>query len=107
MKTAQRCPACGRKQKRSNEANRFYWLLLHAIADKIKPNGEQYSVETWHHWAKMRFLGAEEIKMPNGKTLILPHSSADLDKGEFHEYVTQLEQWAAEHDVWLADMEMT
>ena len=37
--------------------------------------------------------------MPNGKTLLLPHSTAELDKSEFQEYVTQLEAWAAEQDM--------
>jgi hypothetical protein len=102
---SERCPTCKRRLKRSSEANRRYWLLLHTISDKLKPQNVQHSPEVWHHWAKMRFLGAEEIKLPNGKTLIMPHSSAELDKAEFQDYMEQLEAWAAEHDVYLDELE--
>lgn len=101
-----RCPTCNRVKKRSPEANRFYWMLIHAIAEKLKPQGQQYSAETWHTWAKMKFLGAEEIKLPNGKTFIKANSTAELDKGEFQDYVQQVEAWAAEHGVYLDEMEM-
>lgn len=46
------------------------------------------------------------MKLPNGKTLIVPHSTAELDKGEFHEYVMQVEAFAAERGVYLEDMEL-
>lgn len=101
-----KCPTCHRTIKRSNEANRRYWLLIHTIADEVKPNGESYSPETWHHWAKTRFLGADDVKLPNGKTLVMPRSSADLDKAEFAEFMEQVEAWAAERGVYLDGMVM-
>jgi hypothetical protein len=101
----ERCPTCGRRHKRSHPQNARYWLLIHAIADKIKPQNVQHSPEVWHCYFKSKFIGCDEVVMPNKKTLLLPRSSADLDVGEFAEYMTQVEQWAGEHDVWLADME--
>lgn len=100
-----RCPTCKRKVRRSNAANAHYWLLLHMVADKLKPNGEQYSAETWHHWAKLKWLGGDDVKLPNGKVIVVPKSSAELGKDEFHEYVFQVESWANEHGVYL-DEEM-
>lgn len=99
-----RCPTCRRKVKRTNEANRYLWLLLHTIAEKITPNGEQYSAEAFHEYFKQRLLGAEEIKMPNGKVWLRSHSTADLDKSEFQDYVQQIEAWAAERGVYVDDM---
>ncbi len=100
-----RCPTCGRKARRSSDQNRHYWMLIFAIADKLKPKGEQYSAETWHTYLKTRFLGADDVTLPNKKTLLIPKSTADLDKHEFAEYVTQVEAWCAEHDVYLDELE--
>ncbi len=99
-----RCPSCGRLEKRSTQANARYWLLLHQIAENVKPNGQAFSTEAWHTYMKSRFLGCEEVAMPNGKALQIPRSSADLDTSEFNEYQTQVEVWAGERDVFLADL---
>jgi hypothetical protein len=100
----ERCPTCKRKMKRSSEANRRYWLLLHMAAQKLKPEGVQYSAETFHVYYKLRFLGGDDIKLPNGKVIVMPKSSADLDKTEFHDYVTQVEQDLNERGVYLDEI---
>ena len=98
------CPTCGRIQKRSSEANRRYWALLHEIA--LKPvQGINYTAETWHLYCKQRFLGMTEIKMPNGKAILVPQSTADLSTSEFNDYMTAVEAWAAEHGIYLPDGE--
>ena len=99
-----RCTKCGRRQKRSSEANRRYWLLLHLLADKLKPDGVQYSAETYHIYYKMKFLGADDVKLPNGKVIAVPKSSAELDKAEFHEYAFMVEQDANERGVFLDEV---
>lgn len=100
----ERCKTCGRTKKRSSEANRRYWLLLHMIADKVKPDGQEYSAETWHTWAKMRWLGADDVRLPNGKVVAIPKSSAELDTEAFHDYVYQVEEWALDRGVTLDEM---
>ena len=100
----ERCPTCKRKLRRSNEANRRYWMIIHLIADKVKPAGAEYSPETWHSYFKLRLLGGDDVKLPNGKTLVLPKSSAELDTHEFHEYAEKVEAWAAERDVFLDEL---
>lgn len=101
-----RCPTCNRRHKRSNPQNARYWLLLHAIAEKLKPQDAIYSAETWHTYFKSRFLGCEEIALPNGKVLQIPNSTADLEIPEFADYMTKVEVWANEHGVWLEDVGM-
>jgi hypothetical protein len=73
------------------------------MSEVIQPKGVVYSAETWHLWAKSKFLGCDEAKMPNGKTLLLPKSTADLDVGEFNDYMTAVEAWANERDCYLED----
>lgn len=101
---ADRCPTCHRKHRRSNEANRRYWLLLHVAAEKLRPDGAQYSAEAYHIYYKMKFLGADDVKLPSGKVVAVPKSSADLPKDEFHEYVFKVEQELNERGVFLDDV---
>lgn len=101
-----RCPTCGRKNRRSNPQNALYWLLLHALAEQVKPGGMSYSAEVWHTWAKSRFLGCDDVALPNGKTLAIPHSTAALDAAEFGEYFDRVSAWAAERGVHLDSLEI-
>ena len=100
-----RCPACHRRIKRSTQANALYWALLHEIAEAVRPAGQAYSAEVWHTYCKSRFLGCDEIALPNRKTMTIPRSSADLDASEFADYLSRVEAWAAERGVFLADRE--
>ena len=103
--TAKRCPTCGRREKRSNPANARYWLLLHTIAAKLRPGGKTYSADQMHIYYKSRFLGCDDVALPNGKVLTIPRSTAQLESTEFAEYVTKVEADAAERGVYL-DMEV-
>lgn len=98
-----RCPACGRKEIRSSEANRRYWALLHEIAEKVKPEGKEYSAETWHTYFKQKLLGNIEVNLPNGKTIQVPQTTTALDTSQFHEFSTQVEVWAANRGVTLPE----
>jgi hypothetical protein len=96
-----RCPACGRREKRSNEQNRRYWKLVALVAENVKPDGHAYAVKAWHLWFKSRFLGCTEVQLPNGAVLTEPCSSADEDTDAFSDFMTQVEAWAAERGVFL------
>jgi len=85
--------------KRSSDQNRRYWSLLNEIAEQLDVRGEKYAADTWHNYFRVRFIGQEEIKLPNGKTLDQPISTTTLDKGSFSEYMTQIEAFAAERGV--------
>lgn len=100
-RSVDRCPTCGRRNRRSNPANARYWLLLHLAAAKLKPGGQTYSAEQFHIYYKSRFLGADDFTLPNGKTIPIVKSSADLDVTEFAEYMQQVETDLAERNVFL------
>lgn len=98
-----RCPACGRTEIRSSEANRRYWALLHEIAENVKPKGNVYSAETWHLYFRQRFLGSNDVTLPNGKVTTQPNSTAKLEVADFSDYMEKVQVWAAEHDVSLEE----
>lgn len=101
----ERCPTCGRKRTRSNALNSRYWALLHRIAERLRPQGQVFSADQWHIYAKSRWLGCDDITLPNGKVIPIPRSSARLEGPEFSKYMDQVEAWAAAHDVYLDGLE--
>lgn len=80
----------------------MYWSLLHMLASKLQP---PYSAETYHKYYASRFLGCDDMTLPNGKVLTIPRSTADLDVAEFSEYLDKVQADAAERGVFLADLE--
>ena len=103
--TATRCPTCGRKYKRSTQANARYWLLLHLLSERLPVQGKTFSAETWHEYAKQRWIGCDDITLPNGKVVARGRSSAELDTAAFNDYMTQVEAWANEKGVYMDEME--
>lgn len=91
-----------RKHSRSLEQNKRYWAILNEIA-MLEVQGERYSPETWHEYFKVRFIGAEDVKLPNGKTVTRTLSTTDLDVAAFGDYMTQIEAWAAQHGMLLGE----
>ncbi len=73
------------------------------MSDKIKPLGVAYSPQQFHLYCRQRFLGATDFAMPNGKTMTMPNSTAELDVSEFQEYMQQVEALAADHGAYLEE----
>jgi hypothetical protein len=94
-----RCPVCGRKKTRTTEQNRFYWTLLHNISEHVKPQGNEYTAEQWHLYFKGKFIGVEDIVLPNKKVFHQPISTTSLSVDEMVDYVTKIEAFASEHGV--------
>jgi hypothetical protein len=95
-----KCKTCGREEPRSSEQNRRYWKILGLLAEK-PVQGNRFSSEAWHIYLKFKFLGAEDIKIPNGKVLTQAKSTAGLTKPDFNDYMTMVEIWCNEHDIYL------
>ena len=104
LKSRSRCPACGRREKRSSEQNARYWAIVARVTKDLRGDGgAEYDLRAWHAWFKFRFLGGEDVKLPNGYVMTQPKSSADEDTPEFSDYMTAVEAWAAERGVYLSE----
>lgn len=99
-----RCPTCKRPHKRSNPQNRLYWELLHMMSAR-EWAGQRYSAESFHKYYAARFIGCEDLRLPNGQTMTLPRSTSSLDTAEFSAYFDRVQADAAERGVYLADLE--
>lgn len=98
-----RCPTCGRREKRSSDANRRYWALLAKLSDGLRPDGRQFPPNAYHLYYKQKFMGCDDVEMPNGQVMTVPRSTADTDTPEFADYVTKVEADAAERGIYLED----
>ena len=100
-----------RVYKRSTEQNRRYWAILGEISEGIPVNDDRrgavyYAPKAWHLYFRQKYIGCEDTKMPNGKTVTEPISTTTLDVGEFAEYMTQIEAWAAQRGLLFSDDRM-
>ncbi|WGK60531.1 recombination protein NinB [Halopseudomonas sp. SMJS2] len=80
------------KSKRSLDQNRRYWKLLLELSDVAWVGDRQFTKDAWHEYFKREFIGIEEL--PGGGQIGI--STAKLSVEEFGNYMTRIEQWAAE-----------
>ena len=82
------------RSTRSTEQNARYWALVTAISQTAPDymGGEHHTPEVWHEYLARRFLGMEPGPFGEG----VRKSTAKLKVGEFMDYMTQIEIWAAE-----------
>ena len=82
------------KSKRSAEQNARLWALYTAISQQAPAHmgGEYHAPDVWHTYLAGRFLGMEPGPYGTG----VRKSTARLTVGEFSDYMTQIEAWAAE-----------
>lgn len=92
-----------RVYKRSVEQNRRYWALLNEISENLPVQGKLHSPEVWHVYFRTKLIGCDDLTLPNGKVIPQPVSTTTLDVGEFADYMTRIEVWAAEHGVLFAE----
>ena len=86
------------KATRSSEQNRRYWSLLTEISEQLKPDGHEYSPETWHQYLRAKFIGKDTVVV-DGDVLFVPKTTTKLKVAEFSDLMTQVEAWGAEHGV--------
>jgi hypothetical protein len=70
-------------------------------------SGVRYSADQFHIYYKSRFLGCDDMMLPNGRTISIPRSTAGLDVAEFAAYFDAVQADCAERGVYLADLETT
>ena len=50
---------------------------------------------------KSKFLGCDDVPLPNGKIVSIPRSTTELDVSEFSEYFAKVEADLSDRDVYL------
>lgn len=86
------------EKKRTLDQNNRYWMLLTDISEQLKPEGVQYSPDTWHEYFKQKILGKDTM-LVDGEPVQVVKSSTKQTVREFTDYMIQIEAWAAERNV--------
>jgi len=81
---------------RSLKQNRFYWgVVLKAISEQGRIEGQQYAAEAWHELFKRQFLGyrIRKVRVAGKKRLRVIRelrSTTDLSVKKFSEYLEKV-----------------
>lgn len=82
------------RAKRSGEQNRLFHALLNVIAENAAVEGKFYDMETWKEHVRRKFIGTEEINLPDGSRLERGISTASLTVPEFTLLIERVQAWA-------------
>lgn len=99
-----RCPVCKRLVKRTHAQNALLWRLYTLASEQLRPNGHSFGAESFHAYYKLKYLGADEVALPNGKTVVIPRSTANLDVAEFSDFFDRVQADLAERGVYLDEV---
>ena len=78
------------KDKRSLEANRYYWQMLNQVSENGWYQGHQFRPDQWHE--QFRDLYLPKIDLPMGGSRAV--STSDLCVEDFNEYTRKCEAFA-------------
>lgn len=87
------------KTKRTLDQNKRYHAVCKEISEQLYAEGRPYDPDTLKEYFKRLFIGTTEAVLPDGKTVQYGISTTTLSVGEFADYMTQIDAWAAEHGV--------
>ncbi len=82
------------KARRNVAQNRLLHHLLGQIADGYQPGGVQYDVDFWRELVKQKFIGSEEMRLPDGSVVSRGLSTTSLTVGEFADLIDRVSHWA-------------
>lgn len=82
------------RAKRSSEQNRKLHAILNDIAEQAVVNGRTYDAEVWKEQIRRRFIGTEELDMPDGSRIERGISTTTLGVGEFANLIEIVQAWA-------------
>lgn len=80
-------------ERRSSRQNRLLHALLTEIAENVRPDGRQYDLDFWKEYVRRRFIGSEEMTLPDGTRIERGLSTASLSVGDFTELIDRVTHW--------------
>lgn len=84
------------EKKRNSEQNRFLWGCVYRdISEQAWVNGKQFDKDTWHEFMARKFGVCEDVTLPDGEVVVRRKSTTQMSVGEFSEYITQVQAYAA------------
>lgn len=83
--------------QRSNQQNRYYFgLVIPLIQQGIKHLGTNITKDECHEFLKSKFNAQELVNEETGEFIQIPRSTTALNKEQFGEYISKIQQFASE-----------
>lgn len=83
--------------KRSDQQNRYYFgLVVPLVQNGIRDLGTELTKEETHEFLKAKFNVQEIVNHDTGEAVQVPRSTTILSKEAFSNYISQIQQFAAE-----------
>jgi hypothetical protein len=82
------------KARRNNAQNALLHAMLTEIAEGVRPDGRTFGVEEWKELTKRKFIGTEEVLLPDGTRTERGLSTTTLSVGQFAELIDRVSAWA-------------
>lgn len=82
------------KAKRSGDQNRMLHALLREIAASAYVGGRRFSEEAWKEMIRRKFIGTEEVVLPDGARIERGISTTTLSVAEFSALIDRVCAWA-------------
>ena len=77
-------------KKRSNQQNKYYWLVINIIKTELNKNDWRLTDKNVHEIMKLRFLKTDIVNESTGEVLPLLKSTSDLTTTEEMEYISDV-----------------
>ena len=77
--------------ERSDRQNKYYWACVTIMANELG-----YSKEEMHEIIKFKLLKREKVDERTGEIFNYTESTVKLNKEDFGEFMTNLQQWSAQ-----------
>jgi hypothetical protein len=82
---------CEHKTKRTLAQNSRLHPILEEIAEQAWIGGKRFDMEVWKEHYRRKFIGTEEIDMPDGTRLERGISTTTLDVAEFSSFMDRIQ----------------
>lgn len=84
------------EKRRNSQQNRMYWgAILKDISEQAWLNGQQFNKDVWHEFCARKYGVCEEMTLPDGEIILKRKSTTEMSVGEFSDYMTQVQAFAA------------
>lgn len=96
-----RCPTCGQPPRLSDPQRDRYFAMIGNLLQH--PKLAHLTKSQLDLYFRDKFLGGEEVKLPNGKVIYQVHRlnrKAGPDVPTMSEFMDKVEAWCAEVGVW-------
>jgi hypothetical protein len=86
---------------RTLSQNNLLWMWLTEMAEHFSRKGTVYTPDDMHDLVCHKFLGYEDRRVGNTEIKHQLRGTSTLDKGEFQNFMEQIDAWAADHGLLL------